>query len=111
MDRFKELNEIFNDVDESIKKVITPLIEEVVFLEERMKYLRTLPQIRVNPKNPAQQMTTPAAKLHKESSQSYMNAIRILCGLLNKQDTSAENEKEFFQLVLCQDLVQVKMRK
>lgn len=92
MTRLDELNAIFDDVDESIKKVVAPLIKEVVFLEERMDYLRTLPQIRVNPKDSSQQKITPAAKLHKECSQSYMNAVRILCGLLNKQDTSAENE-------------------
>ena len=92
MARIDELNEIFDDVDKDVKKVISPLIKEVVFLEEQMDYLRTLPQIRVNPKDSSQQKTTPAAKLYKECSQSYMNAIRILCGLLNKQDTSAESE-------------------
>ncbi len=90
--RFQELNKIFESVDIEIKTTITPLITEVVFLEEKMKELRKLPFIRINPKEPSQQKTTPAAKLYKECSQSYMNAIRILCSLLHKVDNSAENE-------------------
>lgn len=92
MNRFEELNKIFESLDVDIKKTITPLIAEVVFLENQMKELRQLPFIRINPKDSSQQKTTPAAKLYKECSQSYMNAIRILCSLLHKVDNSAENE-------------------
>ena len=35
---------------------------------------------------------TPAAKQYKETMQSYMNAIRILCGLLAKTEPSAQDE-------------------
>mgnify|MGYP003378733033 CR=1 FL=1 len=92
MNRFEELNKIFELLDVDIKKTINPLIAEVVFLENQMKELRKLPFIRINPKDSSQQKTTPAAKLYKECSQSYMNAIRILCSLLHKVDNSAENE-------------------
>lgn len=92
MSRLEELKNIFNDVDGNIKTVVEPLIEDVIFLEERMKELKKLPFIRINPNDPTQQKTTPASKLYKECSQSYMNAIRILCSLLHKVDNSAENE-------------------
>ena len=90
--RKEELENIFKNIDANEKKLIDPLIEEIIFLEDQMKYLKTLPFIRIHPSNPAKQEATKAAKLYKEFSQSYMNAIRILCSLLHKQDTSAEDE-------------------
>lgn len=92
MNRKKTLEDIFKDIDPDEKKLIDPLIDEVIFLEEQMTYLKTLPFIRVHEKDKAKQKTTPAAKLYKEHSQSYMNAIRILSALLHKVDTSAEAE-------------------
>lgn len=92
MERKEALENIFKDVDENEKKLIDPLLEEVIYLEEQMKYLRTLPQIKVHPTNNAMQKKTEAAKLYKEYSQSYMNAIRILIGVLHKVDSSAQDE-------------------
>lgn len=92
MDRKETLEDIFKDVDESEQKLIAPLLEEVIYLEEQMKYLRTLPQIKIHPTNNAIQKKTEAAKLYKEYSQSYMNAIRILIGVLHKVDSSAQDE-------------------
>lgn len=92
MKREETLKEIFKDVDENEQKLIDPLLEEVIYLEEQMKYLRTLPQIQIHPKNNALQKKTEAAKLYKEYSQSYMNAIRILIGVLHKVDSSAQDE-------------------
>ena len=92
MNRLDELNDIFRDVDESQRRLVQPLLYEVVELEERMRYLKTLPFIAVHPQNASLQKMTPAAKLYKECSQSYMNAIRILCSILHKAETSAQDE-------------------
>ena len=92
MSRKEELKEIFKDVDKNERKLVQPLIEEVIFLEDQMMELKRLPFISVNPKNPAQQKKTEAAKLYKECSQSYMNAIRILCSIIHKVDSSAEDD-------------------
>lgn len=86
------LNDIFKDIDENEKKLIDPLIDEVISLEEELETYRKLPQIRINPDNPALQKKTEAAKLRKECSQSYMNAIRILLATLHKVDSSAQDE-------------------
>ena len=92
MTRREELDEIFRDVDEDEKKLVDNLIGEVVFLEEQMERLKTLPFISVHPKNPALQKTTSAAKQYKECSQSYMNATRILLNVLRKVESSAQDE-------------------
>lgn len=90
--RREQLNFIFKDVGENEKKLIDPLLDELVDMEKQLEELRKLPMIRVNPKNPAIQKKTEAAKLRKEISQSYMNAIRILCSILNKIESSAQDE-------------------
>ncbi len=90
--RRAELDNIFRNIDEGEKQLLSPLLDEIVFLEGRMGELRGLPFVRVNPKNPAMQKTTSAAKLYKECSQSYMNAIRILCNSLRKIDDNAADD-------------------
>lgn len=92
MNRREQLNDIFKDVDPNEKELVSPLLDEIVFLENQMKYLKTLPFIRVHPTDTSRQETTPAAKQYKECSQSYMNAIRILCAILHKVDSSAEED-------------------
>ena len=92
MDRRQELDVIFKDVDDDEKKLVGRLLDEVVFLEDRMSELRAMPFLNIHPNNPAIQKMTPAAKLYKECSQSYMNAIRILCGILNKVEPTAKDD-------------------
>ena len=91
-ERKAQLNAIFAPIDKSTRDIIDPLLDEVVFMEERLLNLRQLPLISVHPKNPALQRYTPAAKQWKETMQSYMNAIRILCGVLAKTEPSAQDE-------------------
>ena len=59
-------------------KLLIPLISDMVNLEEQLTYLRTLPKIKVHPKDPSRQKATPAAKLYKEALQQYTNILRIL---------------------------------
>lgn len=90
--RINQLKELFRDVDENEKKLVYQLICEVAYYEEQMEALKKLPFINVNPKNPAQQKTTAAAKLYKEFATSYMNGIRILLNTLRKVETTAQEE-------------------
>ena len=90
--RKNSIYSLFEHVDDDERELLTPLIEQVLFLEERMDELKEMPFIRVNPKNPLLQKTTPAAKVYKECMQSYMNAIRILLNTLRKVESSAADE-------------------
>ena len=95
MDRKRELLKVFSDIDD-IKEVITPLIEDVIFLEDKLMYLRTLPFIRVNPNNAADQKATPAAKQYKEFLQQYNNCIKILCSVITKNNGEEESPLRAF---------------
>lgn len=74
MDRKEQLKKLIKVNNE----LVDNLIDDAVFLEGQLTYYRSLPQISVNPKNPAQQKATAAAKLYKESLQQYTNVIKTL---------------------------------
>lgn len=86
--RKEVLNALFAGCD-GYADIIAPLIDDVVFLEERMEELRSLPMIRVHPSNPTKQKSTRAAKMYKEFLQQYNNCIKTLVGTL-KQDTEED---------------------
>lgn len=67
------------------------LVSKMLFLEKRLEELEKLPFIKVNPNNPAQQKTTPAAKQYKELLQQYTNCIKILSRAGNMDDSEEES--------------------
>ena len=87
MDRKAELEKLCEGLDDAAKTATVQLLDEIVFLEARITELRQYPFISVNPKNPAQQKPTAAAKQYKELLQQYNNCIKILLGVLGKSET------------------------
>lgn len=87
--RTNELKELCTELDDSAKIITAQLIDELVFLEERLQKLRELPFIAYNPKNPMQQIPTAASKQYKEFLQQYNNCIKIFLSVLGK-DTGGE---------------------
>ncbi|MBR2190036.1 MAG: hypothetical protein IJ883_00060 [Eubacterium sp.] len=85
MSRKEELLSILDSVDEEQQTILKKLVDEIVFLEERMAELKELPFIRVHPEKKAKQEATVAAKQYKEMSQSYMNGIRILSSVVRHE--------------------------
>lgn len=58
--------------------VLMPLVDDMLNLEDQLKYLRKLPMIKVHPHDQTKQKATPAAKLYKEALQQYTNIIRLI---------------------------------
>lgn len=84
MDRKSELKKLCEDLDDATKTTTSQLVDEIVFLETRLRDLKQYQFIAVNPKNPAQQRVTYAAKQYKELLQQYNNCIKIMLGVLGK---------------------------
>lgn len=78
MARIDELRAVFDGLDDTSRKIVEPLLSELEFIEGRLVELRNLPHISVNPKNPAQQRATPAAKQYKELVQQEANLLKLL---------------------------------
>lgn len=95
--RREKLDEIFKEVDENKKELIKPLLDDIAFLEEQMEELKKLPFIQVHPKDPTKQRTTKAAKLYKEHSQSYMNAIRMVYSMINGHEIDDDPVQKFLE--------------
>jgi hypothetical protein len=73
--RKKELTEL---VPEESLDLVSDVIDEVVFLENKLNSLKRLPFIEVHPQNSMKQRNTPAAKLYKEFLQQYINCIKVI---------------------------------
>lgn len=91
MNRIEKLKNIFENVDADKREVITPLLDDVIFLEERLAELRKLPTIRYDKRNPAKQEVTPAGKQYKEYMQSYLNALKVLQMTLYRAGETGES--------------------
>lgn len=96
MTRREKLDEIFKDVETNKKELINPLLDDIAFLEERMEELKKMPFIRIHPKDPTKQKVTKAAKLYKEHSQSYMNAIRMVYSMINGHEIEEDPVQSFW---------------
>lgn len=70
---------------------LKPLIDEMVYLEEQLDYFRSLPKIKVHPKDPSKQKPTPAAKLYKEYLQQYTNVVKILLKATGTDESEEES--------------------
>lgn len=90
-ERTQELLELVTKVDEKNKTKAVQLVEEIAFIEENLRELKKHPFIAVNPKNPAQQKSTPAAKLYKELLQQYNNSLKLLFRLTGDAETDEES--------------------
>lgn len=93
--RKAELLKIFDSVEDT-KGIILPLIDDVVFLEEKLQELRQLPFIRVSKQDPSLQKATPASKQYKELLQQYNNCIKILTGIVRKDGAEEESPLRAF---------------
>lgn len=97
MDRRQELLDLItrSGADNDIKA--TQLINEIVFIENQLIELKKLPFIKVNPKDPTQQKSTPAQKQYKELLQQYNNCLRLLFRLSGDLGADAEEESPLRQ--------------
>ena len=73
-----------------VKKALT----DIVYLEEQLEYLRTLPLIQVHPDDKNLQRSTPAAKLYKEYLQQYINLIKMVEYVIYKDKRLDADEVE-----------------
>ena len=91
MSRYEELVDI---IPEESLDLVKSVIDDVVFLEERLTELKELPFIEVNPKNSMKQRSTPASKLYKEFLQQYINCIKMIEYVIYKDKRLEGDEVE-----------------
>lgn len=85
-------DELLKIVPEDSLELVKSVIDDVIFLEDRLTELKKLPFIEVNPKNSMKQRSTPASKLYKEFLQQYINCIKMIEYVIYK-DKRLEGEE------------------
>ena len=90
--RKSQIKQILSGCDENERDLVEKLIDEMIFLEDKMNELKVLPFISINPRNNKIMKQTAAAKQYKELSQNYANIIRVLLSVIRKTETSAQDE-------------------
>ena len=73
------------------RAMIEPMVDEVVFLEQRLTELRKLPFLRVHPHNPEIQKATPASRMYVSLMAQYNANIRTLARLSGKIEVEEES--------------------
>lgn len=81
-------------IPEDSIQLLTNTVDQIVFLETQLEYLKTLPFIAVNPNNDMQQRSTPAHKMYKEYLQQYINCIKAVEYVIYKDKRLEGDETE-----------------
>lgn len=90
-ERKTELVKIFDKLDVETLKLIDPLIDQLIFLERQLNFLKTLPFILVKPDDNTKQKITPAYRQYKDLSQTYINALKLVNSTLGIDSEKVES--------------------
>lgn len=91
MNREERRAELENIIRPEHRATAAQIIEEILFIEERLEFLRRLPFLKIDPKNPTKQKATPASRQYKELLQQYTNSLKTLAKISGE---TGEAEKE-----------------
>ena len=96
MSRKSELLSIIhktNGAESEIKAA--QLIEEILFLEDRLIELKKLPFLSINPKDATTQKATPAFRQYKELLQQYNNGMNLLLHIVGDDGTDGTADSPY----------------
>lgn len=97
-ERTKKVNELLEGVSGDKLILLTPLIDDYLFLEERIKELKELPFIMVQKSNKAIQKPTAASKQFRELSNTYNMIVKQILNIIGTSEetgTSGALDKWF----------------
>lgn len=81
-------------IPEDSVELVNDIIDQVIFLEDKMSELKKLPFIQVHPSDPNVQRNTPASKMYKEFLQQYINCIKVIEGIIYRDKRLESDEVE-----------------
>ena len=86
-------DQLIDIIPEESLELVKSVIDDVVFLEDKLTELKKLPFIQVHPTKPELQRSTPASKQYKEFLQQYINCIKMIEYVIYK-DKRLEGDEE-----------------
>lgn len=76
--------------DDEIRVKAGKLVDEICFIEDMLAEIKRYPFISINPKNPAQQKATPAARQYNSLIQQYNNCLKLFFHLSGDMGAGAD---------------------
>lgn len=92
MERQEKLHKLIDELDESVQLLAHPLVDRLIYIENRLLDLEKLPFIKVHPNDPTKQKETPARKMYIPLLQQYNLIIKTICNLMGV-NTEQEDSK------------------
>lgn len=72
------------------KTEVSQLVDEILFLESKLRELKSLPFYKTHPSDNQKQKLLPVGRLYKELLQQYNQCLKVFAGLTGND---AENEE------------------
>lgn len=96
-DKAAELREIFKGIDENKQKIVSPLIDEAVFLESQLEELKQFPFIKSRTiDGVTQTKQTAAGKMYREYLQTLTNIIDKLARIYGREEAEELSPVEIY---------------
>ena len=96
-DKASELREIFKGIDENKQKIVSPLIDEAVFLESQLEELKKFPFIKSRTiDGVTQTKQTAAGKMYREYLQTLTNIIDKLARIYGREEAEELSPVEIY---------------
>lgn len=95
-ERLKKLNEIYKNVDENVRELISPLLQHAEDWEAKINEFRNkLKQIPITSSTKTQYAFY--YRLLKEAEQQYINVMKVLVSALRKNAVEDDEFEEFLK--------------
>lgn len=85
MGRKDELLKLFSGVDKETMTIISPSIDEMIFLEEKLDEVRKKPFIKYHPTDPTKQKILPAQRTYISLLQQYNIVVKNIHSMIGKE--------------------------
>ena len=88
----EELIKIFEGADKKVLTVVSPLFDELEYVESQLIELKKYPLVKFHPENPTLQKPTVSGRMYDRLLSQKKDIIRVLCMQLNKSNETGEGD-------------------
>lgn len=94
-DRLEKLKLIYEKIDESVREIVSPLLPQVVYWEQKIELYKS--KLEQTPLNKAgKEPYIFYNRLLREAEQQYLNIIKVLVSALQKNAVEEDDEFDEF---------------
>lgn len=101
MNRRDEILKLFSGVDKDTMLIISPSIDEMIFLEEQLEEVKKKPFIKFHPTDPTKQKILPAQRTYISLLQQYNIVVKNIHSMIGKdtEDRGVSPLREYLEKI------------